>query len=101
MSVRKTGRRAVACAWALLLLVCATGLHAATERGFPMIAVIPPEEHRGGPQTFDVAQDARGVLYFANLYGVHTYDGAWWRMIPLPDQQAALTVESNLSLIHI
>lgn len=95
MRVRKIRRRAVACAWALLFVVCALDLSAATERGFPLITVHRPEEHGGGPQTFDVAQDARGVLYFANLYGVHTYDGAWWRMIALPDEQAALTLESN------
>lgn len=60
-----------------------------------MISVHRPEDHTGGPQTWDVAQDTRGILYFANLYGVLTYDGAWWRLLELPEDQAALTIESD------
>jgi len=67
----------------------------AAERGFPLIAVYPAEVHRAGPQTFDVAQDPRGVLYFGNLHGLVTYDGAWWRLMKLPDDQVALSVASD------
>jgi diguanylate cyclase (GGDEF)-like protein len=91
----KNGRRTIACALALMFSCCAAVLAAAPERGVPLISVHRPEDHKGGPQTWDVAQDARGILYFANLYGVLTYDGAWWRLLKLPEDQAALTIESD------
>src|SRR5204863_43266 len=77
-----------------IALACSVSTDAA-ERGFPLITVYPPEVHKGGPQNFDVAQDARGVLYFGNLHGLMTYDGAWWRMLKLPDDQVALGVATD------
>jgi diguanylate cyclase (GGDEF)-like protein len=78
----------------LLVALCALPA-AAAERGFPLITVYPAEIHKGGPQTFAVAQDPRGVLYFGNLHGLMTYDGAWWRMMALPNDQVALSVASD------
>jgi diguanylate cyclase (GGDEF)-like protein len=63
--------------------------------GLPMLRVIPQSEHHGGPQMFDVAQDRRGVLYFGNLKGVLTYDGAWWGVTELPNHSAVFAVESD------
>src|SRR5262245_48569377 len=77
-----------------IALACAATLGAA-ERGFPLITVYPAEVHKGGPQNFEVAQDARGVLYFGNLHGLMTYDGAWWRMQKLPEDQVALGVATD------
>lgn len=74
-----------------LTLLPARGL----ERGFPLITVYPPEAHKAGPQTFDLTQDSRGILYFGNLHGLVTYDGAWWHLTQLPDEQAALAVASD------
>ncbi|MGA7615059.1 MAG: diguanylate cyclase [Thermoanaerobaculia bacterium] len=51
--------------------------------------------HRGGPQTFDVAQNRQGILYFGNLAGLLSYDGAWWRLIKLPHDASADQVESD------
>jgi diguanylate cyclase (GGDEF)-like protein len=69
----------------------------ATERGLPLITIHPPEIHRAGPQTFDIAQDAAGILYFGNLHGLLTYDGAWWRLRELPDDQVALSLATDAS----
>jgi diguanylate cyclase (GGDEF)-like protein len=76
----------------LLLLALRAG---AAERGFPLITVYPAEAHKAGPQTFDVAQDARGVLLFGNLHGLLTWDGAWWGLHTLPDEQAPLSLASD------
>jgi diguanylate cyclase (GGDEF)-like protein len=82
---------------ALLLVLCGAApvAGAAAVRGFPLITVYPAEEHKAGPQNFEIAQDARGVLYFGNLAGLLTWDGAWWRLLTLPDEQAPLSVASN------
>lgn len=68
---------------------------AAAERGVPLITVYPPQVHRAGPQTFALAQDERGVLHFGNLHGLVTFDGAWWRLRELPDDQVALAVTAG------
>ncbi|HUP60275.1 MAG TPA: diguanylate cyclase [Thermoanaerobaculia bacterium] len=75
-------------------LICAFTA-ASAERGFPLITVYHAEVHKAGPQTFEIAQDRSGVLYFGNLHGLLTYDGAWWRLLPLPDDQLALSVASD------
>jgi diguanylate cyclase (GGDEF)-like protein len=71
--------------------------HAVRERGSPVITVYGQAEHQAGPQTFDITQDSHGILYFANLGGVATYDGAWWRMIQLPDDSASAAVAVDSS----
>lgn len=76
----------------LLLLAFRAG---AAERGFPLITVYPPETHKAGPQTFDITQDGRGVLHFGNLHGLVTYDGAWWELHKLPNEQVPLSVASD------
>src|SRR5687768_6503503 len=67
----------------------------ASERGFPLITVYPAEAHKAGPQTFDIAQNNEGVLYFGNLHGLVIYDGAWWRLLELPDEQVALSLATD------
>jgi diguanylate cyclase (GGDEF)-like protein len=65
------------------------------ERGFPLISLYRQTQHKGGSQTFDVAQNGRGIMYFANLHGVLSFDGAWWQLITLPNDSAAFRVTSN------
>ena len=67
----------------------------AAERGFPLITVYSPETHKAGPQTFDITQDARGVLHFGNLHGLVTHDGAWWELTKLPNEQVSLSVAAD------
>lgn len=89
---RLSGRSALP----LLLLACTLSLGArAAERGFPLISVYPAEVHQAGPQNFDIAQDRDGVLYFGNLHGLVIYDGAWWQLLELPDDQVALSLATD------
>lgn len=67
----------------------------AAERGYPVVTVFPAETHQAGPQNFDIAQDRRGILYFGNLHGLVSYDGAWWRLLKLPDDQLAYAVDAD------
>ncbi len=76
----------------LLLLALRAG---AAQRGFPLITVYPPETHKAGPQTFDITQDSRGVLHFGNLHGLVTYDGAWWELHKLPNDQVPLSLATD------
>jgi len=42
------------------------------------------KQYGASPQNWGVAQDKRGILYFANTDGLLEFDGTWWRMIGLP-----------------
>jgi diguanylate cyclase (GGDEF)-like protein len=96
MSVRPPRRRPrrAFLPW-LVLCLLTTPAAGAAERGLPLITVFPPEVHKAGPQTFDITQDASGVLYFGNLHGLVSYDGAWWRLRKLPDEQVALSLAAD------
>ncbi|HET7436602.1 MAG TPA: diguanylate cyclase [Thermoanaerobaculia bacterium] len=93
LPLRVLGTRALFVAW--LCCLHALSALAATERGFPLITVYPPEVHKAGPQNFDIVQDAHGMLYVGNLQGLLTYDGAWWRLIKLPEDQAAIALAAS------
>jgi ligand-binding sensor domain-containing protein len=68
---------------------------ASLERAFRVLSWYNTADHAtSGTQNFDLTQDARGVMYFANLAGVLEYDGVWWRFIPLPHSSPAFAVEA-------
>jgi diguanylate cyclase (GGDEF)-like protein len=94
-SLRRPSRRPALPWAAVLLCLFLSAPLGAAERGLPLITVFPSEVHKAGPQTFDIAQDARGILYFGNLHGLLSYDGAWWRLQKLPDDQAAVSVAAD------
>jgi len=83
----------------LLCLVSPALLHA-EERcaGSPFVNVTRPraiEESADiavGPQIFDVAPHPRGFVLMANNYGLLTYDGGSWRLLPLGRSAVALSV---------
>src|SRR5882724_6364481 len=77
---------------ALCLLLSAVAAGGAPRLGYPLLTSFDQQQHHGGSQTFAVAQDQRGILYFANLRGVLTYDGAWWNLITLPRNAPALGI---------
>jgi diguanylate cyclase (GGDEF)-like protein len=77
------------------LLLALAVVAQAEHRGLPVLGMFPQSVYRGGAQTFDIAQDPRGILYFGNLSGVITYDGAWWNTIALPNESAVFAIESD------
>ena len=47
------------------------------------------------PQVFDIDQDNRGVMYFANQNGFIEYDGSQWRNISLFPQTENNSIEKD------
>jgi diguanylate cyclase (GGDEF)-like protein len=82
-----------------VIVVVTTGLLAATprgdERGFPLFTIYSQNQFRAGSQTFGAAQDSRGLLHFANLTGVLTYDGASWHVTHLPNESAVFSIAAD------
>ena len=57
-----------------------------------------PKEYNGNPQIFDIVQDSRGLLYFANQKGIFEYDGTKWSTIQIGEEDLkclALAVEQD------
>jgi serine phosphatase RsbU (regulator of sigma subunit) len=55
---------------------------AAYELGNPLIRNYLPEEYQGRTQSWSIAQDNRGLVYFANNKGVMAFDGCNWSFTP-------------------
>lgn len=52
----------------------------------PYVSNYWAKDYQAGTQNWAIAQDSRGVLYFANQRGLLSYDGVKWRVAPLPSQ---------------
>lgn len=65
--------------------------------GLPFIKNYYPSEYRAHVQNFDVVQDSRGVMYFANFRGVLEFDGQTWRIIQTSkiSQVTSLAIDSK------
>ncbi len=53
------------------------------EVGKPFIHNFTSKDYRGHTQNWIVEQDTNGVMYFGNQAGVISYDGFYWRTIPI------------------
>jgi hypothetical protein len=49
--------------------------------GIPFIKNYTVEEYKADNQNWSVVQDSRGIMYFANNWGVLEYNGSVWRII--------------------
>ncbi|MBN1478806.1 SpoIIE family protein phosphatase [candidate division KSB1 bacterium] len=62
------------------------------EIGLPFITNYTPREYQASNQNWSIVQDTRGILYIANGKGVLEFDGSTWRLFPLANNAAALSV---------
>lgn len=74
--------------WLLLFLLLLPNVWAFAQMtlGLPEITNYTKQAYRGGAQTRKAAQDKTGILYFANDEGLLCFDGARWRIYPLPNR---------------
>lgn len=56
------------------------------EHGNPFITNFSVKEYKGHPQIWDIIQDNREFLYFANGDGISIFDGNDWELILLPNK---------------
>ena len=54
--------------------------------GLPAIRNYRNTDYHAATNISDIAQDKRGVLYFANADGLLTFDGTYWKLYPLPNK---------------
>ncbi len=65
--------------------------------GFPYIKNYYPSEYKAHVQNFDVVQDKRGIMYFANFRGILEFDGQTWKTIQTSkiSQVTSLAIDST------
>ena len=51
--------------------------------GVPFIQTFGTTDYQAGIQNWDIGQDTRGFLYFANNFGLLEYDGHHWNTFPV------------------
>jgi ligand-binding sensor domain-containing protein/DNA-binding CsgD family transcriptional regulator len=60
--------------------------------GVPYIHNYPKKEYHGGTQTWSIAQDQRGFMYFANNDGLLQFDGVTWQTHRMPNSSIVRSV---------
>ncbi len=60
--------------------------------GLPAIRNYTNSEFHAPGEIWDICQDTRGRLYFANNDGLLTYDGSYWQHYALPNKAAINSV---------
>ncbi|MBO9200192.1 MULTISPECIES: triple tyrosine motif-containing protein [Niastella] len=65
--------------------------------GIPNITNFFKQNYKAGRQNWDIAQDSRGIMYFANNNGLLTFDGSFWRTYPIPNATIvrSLAIDKN------
>ncbi len=53
--------------------------------GTPFIRNFPRHDYKAGTQNWDIAQDLRGFMYFANNEGLLVFDGVQWELYKMPN----------------
>jgi ligand-binding sensor domain-containing protein/DNA-binding CsgD family transcriptional regulator len=70
----------------LLFMLLTVSVCAQNTIGIPLIVNYSKNDFRAGTQTWDIDQDNRGRMYFANNEGLVTFDGTFWKVHPLPNK---------------
>lgn len=68
--------------------------------GVPFVDAYPKEQYGYGTQNWDIDQGATGLLYFANNEGLLEFDGADWRLFPLPNRTILRSILIRDGLIY-
>jgi ligand-binding sensor domain-containing protein/DNA-binding CsgD family transcriptional regulator len=60
--------------------------------GIPDIINYSKATYNAGPSNWDIAQDKKGVVYFANIEGLLSFDGAFWKTYCFPNKTMGRSV---------
>ncbi|RAI92189.1 regulatory LuxR family protein [Algoriphagus yeomjeoni] len=80
-----------------LLLFLLANFASAQSIGLPFSRYYSSQEYQGGIQNYAITQNAAGLLYVANNYGLIEYDGTTWRRYALPSGAKVRHVQVDAS----
>ncbi len=70
--------------YVLILIVLLAGFHSFGQTGNYLLSHYSPKNEDIDHVSFDIAQDSKGILYFANKAGILEFDGRNWSMVKTP-----------------
>ncbi|RPD41542.1 triple tyrosine motif-containing protein [Chitinophaga barathri] len=78
----------------LVLLLTLFSLPARSQNtlGTPFVVNYHKALFNGGSRTWDIKQDNKGIMYFANDEGLVTFNGSFWKLFPLPNKTVLRSV---------
>ena len=78
----------------ILLLFLLTPLLSISQNtiGLPDVINYSKQAYSAGLQTWDIKQDKKGIMYFANNEGLISFDGKSWKLYPLPNKTIVRSV---------
>ncbi len=78
-------RKVIALIWGFCVLATVANAQNPEEQGYPLINNYSPKVYGADTQNWAILQDDRGIMYFGNNLGLLEFDGADWRLYPLPN----------------
>ncbi len=86
-------RIAVLCLVNMIIYYC----HGQNTIGLPQIINYNKTDFHGATQTWDIRQDSRGIMYFANNDGLISFDGTNWKLYGIPNKTIlrSLSIDRN------
>ena len=80
-----------------LLFLLAGNLTSYAYISVPPVVAFTKNDYRADRQNWNVAQDSRGIMYFANNSGLLQFDGSNWQLFRMPDQLGlrSVAVDTN------
>ncbi|MCC6462257.1 MAG: hypothetical protein IT260_17450, partial [Saprospiraceae bacterium] len=63
--------------------------------GSPPVLNFSKKNYQAGTQVWDIAQDAKGVMWFGNNEGLLEFDGKHWRLHPLANRTIVRSVRAG------
>lgn len=76
----------------VFLSLCQIVLYGQNTIGLPDIINYGKEVYNAGAQNWNIEQDKKGILYFANNEGLLSFDGTSWKLYPLPNKTIVRSV---------
>jgi ligand-binding sensor domain-containing protein len=61
--------------------------------GLPNIISYGKDTYNAGTQNWNIRQDNKGIVYFANNEGLLSFDGTYWKLYPLPNKTIVRSIE--------
>jgi hypothetical protein len=83
------------------LILFINSLPAQNTIGLPLVINYSKTDFRGGAQTWDIKQDENGIMYFANNEGLISFDGADWKIYPLPNRTILRSMAIGSNKIYV
>ncbi|MFD1768346.1 triple tyrosine motif-containing protein [Sphingobacterium suaedae] len=60
--------------------------------GIPLVQNYNKMHFQGGSRTWDIKQDSRGIMYFANNEGLFSFNGKYWKKYVLPNHTVVRSI---------